>query len=99
MVRQGDRRHIGQTPEIDPRTLRPLGISPSMREGMDRGAVAEPVALLEREQEVERVHTVLREAGRRTGSVLVIEGAAGLGKSRLLEVARAAAPELGVRVL
>jgi DNA-binding CsgD family transcriptional regulator len=66
---------------------------------MDRGALAEPVALLEREQEVERVRTVLRAAGRRTGSVLVIEGAPGMGKSRLLEVAREAAPALGVRVL
>jgi DNA-binding CsgD family transcriptional regulator len=62
-------------------------------------ATAEPAALLEREHEVERVHSVLRAAGRRSGRVLVIEGAAGLGKSRLLEQARAAAPDLGVSVL
>jgi hypothetical protein len=45
------------------------------------------------------VHGVLRAVGQRTGRVLVIEGAAGLGKSRLLEQARAAAPDVGVRVL
>src|SRR5437588_77257 len=66
---------------------------------MGSTATAEPAALLEREREVERVHSMLRAVGRRSGRVLVIEAAAGLGKSRLLEEARAAAPELGVRVL
>jgi DNA-binding CsgD family transcriptional regulator len=66
---------------------------------MEQSAPARPAALLEREHEVERVHGLLRGVGRRSGGVLVIEGAAGLGKSRLLEEARAAAPDLGVRVL
>jgi DNA-binding CsgD family transcriptional regulator len=66
---------------------------------MDQSAVGEMAVLLEREHEVERVHGLLRAVGRRTGGVLVIEGAAGLGKSRLLEEARATAPGLGVRVL
>src|SRR5436305_12344357 len=70
-----------------------------MREGMDRGGVAEPVALLERERELERVRAVVHGVGRRIGAVLVIEGAAGMGKSRLLEEARAAASEFGIRVL
>ena len=37
--------------------------------------------------------------GRRDGKALVIEGAAGMGKSRLLEEARAGASDLGLRVL
>src|SRR5690348_4108780 len=66
---------------------------------MGPSAAAGPALLLEREREVERVHAVLRAAGRRSGRVLVIEAAAGLGKSRLLEQARAEGPDLGVRVL
>jgi predicted ATPase len=37
--------------------------------------------------------------GRRIGTVLALEGAAGMGKSRLLEEARGAASELGIRIL
>jgi hypothetical protein len=37
--------------------------------------------------------------GRREGVVVVIEGTAGIGKSRLLEVARSRGSELGFRVL
>src|SRR6186997_1835294 len=66
---------------------------------MDQSTVARPVALLEREHEVERVRAALRAAGQRAGAALVIEGAAGVGKSRLLEEARVRASELGLRVL
>ena len=59
--------------------------------------VAEPGALLEREHEVERVRGAMRSVGRREGLVIVIEGAAGIGKSRLLEVARTRGSELGYR--
>src|SRR5437868_5251141 len=65
---------------------------------VDRSPVAEPGALLEREHEVERIGAALRAVGRRAGAALVIEGAAGLGKSRLLDEARARASELGFRV-
>jgi DNA-binding CsgD family transcriptional regulator len=65
---------------------------------MGPSATAGPAALLEREHEVERVYELLRGVGRRHGGVLVIEGAAGVGKSRLLDEARAAAPDLGVHV-
>ncbi len=58
-----------------------------------------PAALLERELELEHAHAALRAVGQREGSVLVIEGAAGIGKSRLLETARARAVQLGFRVL
>ena len=66
---------------------------------MDESAVAQPAALLEREHELERVRAALRAVGQRAGGVLVIEGAAGMGKSRLLEAARAGASDLGVCVL
>ena len=66
---------------------------------MDQSALARPTALLEREHELERVQVALRAAGRRAGGALVIEGAAGMGKSRLLDVARARASDLGLRVL
>ncbi|HEX3831333.1 MAG TPA: ATP-binding protein [Solirubrobacteraceae bacterium] len=46
--------------------------------------VGDPAGLLEREREIERVHDALRAAGRRSGEALVIEGAAGMGKSRQL---------------
>jgi DNA-binding CsgD family transcriptional regulator len=66
---------------------------------MDRSALVEPGALLEREPELERVSAVVRALGRRTGGVLVIEGAPGMGKSSLLDEARTRASELGFRVL
>jgi DNA-binding CsgD family transcriptional regulator len=66
---------------------------------MDGGVLTEPAALLEREREVERVGVALRAVGRRAGGAIVIEGAAGMGKSCLLEEARARGSELGFRVL
>jgi DNA-binding CsgD family transcriptional regulator len=66
---------------------------------MDEPALAQPAPLLEREPQVERIRATLQAAGRRTGGALVIEGPAGMGKSRLLEEARAVAPDLGVGVL
>ena len=66
---------------------------------MDRSALALPDALLEREHEVERIRAALRAVGQRAGRAVIIEGAAGMGKSRLLEEARRQAPGLGVCVL
>ena len=66
---------------------------------MNRSGLVVPDALLEREHEVDRVRGAVREVGRRAGAVVVIEGAAGMGKSRLLDVARTRAAELGLRVL
>src|SRR3954468_21994614 len=63
-------------------------------------ADGQPDALLEREHELERVRAALGAAGRGAGRSLVVEGAAGIGKSRLLlEAERACAGDLGVRVL
>lgn len=66
---------------------------------MSQSALVRPAALLEREHEVERVRAALRAEGRGDGGVLFIEGAAGMGKSRLLEEVRAGASGLGVRLL
>ncbi len=66
---------------------------------MNSPAVAQPVVLLEREHELERVRAALRAAGQRSGGVLVIEGPAGIGKSRLLEQAQLRGVEVGLNVL
>src|SRR4051794_15508238 len=66
---------------------------------MQQSAPAPPAGLLERDDEVERLHAALDAAGLRMGGALVVEGAAGMGKSRLLEEARVRASELGLRVL
>jgi len=66
---------------------------------MDTLAGTGPAALLERENELERARVALRAVGRQTGCVLVVQGAAGIGKSRLLGEARAYASQLGYRVL
>ena len=66
---------------------------------MDRSTLARPGSLLEREHEVERIGAMLRAVGQREGGALVIEGAAGMGKSRLLAEARAQASDVGLRVL
>src|SRR5688572_11679100 len=66
---------------------------------MDQSTLARPAALLEREHELGRVRAALRSAGEGAGAALVIEGAAGMGKSRLLDEACARASDLGLRVL
>jgi DNA-binding CsgD family transcriptional regulator len=66
---------------------------------MQQSALAEPAALLEREHEVERMRAVLDAAGEGAGTALIVEAAAGMGKSRLLELAQQGASELGIRVL
>jgi len=66
---------------------------------MTESTLVLPEALLEREHEIDCVRGAVRGVGQRAGTVVVIEGAAGIGKSRLLEVARVRATELGLCVL
>ena len=56
-------------------------------------------ALLEREHELASVRGAVRAVGQRAGRVVLIEGAAGMGKSRLLDHARMRAKDLGLLVL
>lgn len=94
----------GATRRANPLTYGPehcarAGGALTIGERMDLSVGGEPAALLEREREIERVDAALRAAGRRSGEALAIEGPAGVGKSRLLQVARRNASDLGLRVL
>src|SRR3954463_11540573 len=53
--------------------------------------------LLERDAEVEELTAALEDARAGHGRLVVIEGAAGIGKTRLLRVARAVGGAIGVR--
>ena len=54
--------------------------------------------LLERSEEVERVRALSARAAAGTGSVLLIEGPAGIGKTSILAAAAEVAAEAGLRV-
>jgi hypothetical protein len=84
---------------MDPRTLHDRRDSAYDRSAMEQPLAAERTELLERDRELEQLHVELRGVGRRAGRTLVIEGVAGIGKSRLLDEARARASRLSVRVL
>src|SRR5262245_29944158 len=56
-------------------------------------------ALLEREAELDELQAALADASRDSGRLVVIEGEAGIGKSRLLEAASDAAERAGMQVL
>jgi predicted ATPase len=55
--------------------------------------------LLERERELAEVHAIVGECSDGRGRLLVVEAQAGLGKTRLLQAARQAGAEAGMRVL
>src|SRR4051812_35821527 len=55
--------------------------------------------LLERDAEVEELTAALEDAHAGHGRLVVIEGAAGIGKTRLLRVVREVAEAIGMRVL
>src|SRR5215470_8671591 len=64
---------------------------------MTRAAVTGP--LLERSDELARIESALSEARSGMGTLVVVEGPAGIGKTALLAAARTAAAEGGMRVL
>jgi DNA-binding CsgD family transcriptional regulator len=66
---------------------------------MDTIARGRSGLLLEREREVEGIQAVLHAAERGVGGAVVVEGAAGMGKSRLVQEACAQAADAGMRVL
>jgi DNA-binding CsgD family transcriptional regulator len=59
---------------------------------------ADDAPLLEREEELARLGTLLSRGRAGTGRVLLIEGPAGIGKTRLLTEARSSAERLGFEV-
>ena len=61
--------------------------------------VAAAEQLVEREAELDVVRAAVRNASAGTGSLLVIEGPAGIGKTRLLLAARESANEADMHVL
>jgi DNA-binding CsgD family transcriptional regulator len=90
--------HIGQIPDIHPRHCAAPAAAPTIDWHMEQSAPARPAALLEREHEVEQIRAALNAVVRGAGEALVIEGEAGMGKSRLLEETRAWASDVGVRL-
>jgi tetratricopeptide (TPR) repeat protein len=71
------------------------------RRSTDGAYKADPraAALLEREAELSVLGATLADARAGDGRLVVIEGPAGIGKTRLMEETRAAAAELGLGVL
>src|SRR4051794_9435083 len=55
--------------------------------------------LLEREREQKQLDALIRDACRAEGGAVLIEGGAGVGKSRLLDYVRARASRAGMRTL
>jgi predicted ATPase len=61
--------------------------------------VRQPSPLLERKPELDALAAALREASAGHGRVLLVEGPAGIGKTRLLEEAQRSATRHGMTVL
>jgi DNA-binding CsgD family transcriptional regulator len=78
-----------------------LDLNPVISSARDGAGVAGSTRalLLERERELEQVDGVLASAARGTGAALIIEGAAGIGKTALLHAARERAVTRGLTVL
>ena len=64
-----------------------------------RGATTKPTELLEREHELRAVGDALTRASFGEGGVVLFEGPAGIGKTRLLDELRRRAEEEGLKVL
>jgi hypothetical protein len=73
-------------------------------EALDRGCVggmtlAQDFELLERQRELQVLGSLIEAACHGSGRLVVVEGPAGIGKTRLLTAARAEAERAGLRVL
>ncbi len=68
--------------------------------GLQFGPVAREVReLLDRERELDSIRTSVGQATHANGSMVLIEGPSGIGKTRLLQATRALAIDAGMTVL
>src|SRR5215207_8969268 len=100
------RRMLVQHPPVRvgerPRTFRFLRSKPSAIESALPGrvmALSQVETLLERDEAVAAVDQLIESAGRRDGSVLMVEAAAGVGKTAVLALARERARDGGLVVM
>src|SRR6516165_6481175 len=98
--RRGERVALGAAPKDDPRFWPPgkTRIGPGDVMHTEAFLPGRP-AMLEREPEVSAIGELVRSARGGTGRLLVAEGSAGIGKTRLLGEARAAAEASGLEVI
>jgi DNA-binding CsgD family transcriptional regulator len=76
------------------------GATEELTEGISvRGDSARVALLLERERELEELDALLRDAAQGNGRVVLVQGAAGIGKTRLLGETCSRAAGLGFEVL
>ena len=96
---------VEPTPELDPaeRRAAPIGGKRRPRSGATTEDASRPAAralpLLEREDELGQLDRLLDDAAQGRGRLALIAGPAGMGKSRLLGVARQAAADRRFKVL
>jgi DNA-binding CsgD family transcriptional regulator/tetratricopeptide (TPR) repeat protein len=89
----------GRNPEIDPEPAGNPALSGDSCDSLGRMAVRTEVPLLEREAELAELDAALEAASRGAGGLVVVEGPAGIGKTRLVRAARERAARSGLRVL
>ena len=102
MLRSGGSGCYGHAPKGFPKGFEePGGLGAASRALYPRGAMVESATndLLERESELEALRATIEAAAEGGGRVVVIEGAAGIGKTSLLRAARTHAADCGLRVL
>lgn len=96
-------RHIGRQLLIFggpyPENWHGLGIKGIFGSGTEAGSTVQRDGLYERETEMAALSQTLAAARAGTGSLVVVEGPAGIGKSRLLAETREMADALGMTVL
>lgn len=92
-----ERKLFAQAPDLLQTEPTPVGPQVFRPQAAPRGVADDP--LVERDDELARIHACLDDALFGAGSVALIEGPAGIGKSRLLAELRRGAADRGMQVL